>query len=252
MIREEFAAGSNWIRETDPRIRLFFTILYSFAVALSSRFTSLSAALLISLILVLSAGIKMEILKKRLLAFNGLALFFWLTLPFTFTGEALAQWGWLSFSKPGVVLAAQITLKSNAVMLAFIAMISTSPAFVMAQSMEKLYVPQKIVHILLLTYRYIFVIEQEYQRLLRAIKIRGFVPRTNLHTYRTYAYLIGMILVRSADRAQRIHHAMICRGFNGAFPSLYRFRFTQMDTWRSALLMVIIIGIEVLEWMPVM
>jgi cobalt/nickel transport system permease protein len=76
---------------------------------------------------------------------------------------------------------------------------------------------------LLITYRYLFVIEQEYQRLVRAMKIRNFHPKTNLHSYRTYAYLVGMLFVRASERARRVHSAMICRGFHGRFISLRSF-----------------------------
>nr|WP_269434977.1 energy-coupling factor transporter transmembrane component T [Desulfosarcina ovata] len=83
-----------------------------------------------------------------------------------------------------------------------------------------MHLPDKLVHMLLITYRYLFVLEQEYQRLVRAMKIRNFRPATTLHTYRTYAYLVGMFFVRASERAKRVHSAMICRGFNGRFISL--------------------------------
>ena len=109
--------------------------------------------------------------------------------------------------------------------------------------------PDKLVHLLLLTYRYVFVLDQEYGRLHRAIRTRGFVPRTGLHTYRTYAYLIGMLFVRAAARAERVHQAMICRGFRGKFHSLQLFSFTASDVVWGACLGAIILGLEVLEWL---
>jgi cobalt/nickel transport system permease protein len=45
--------------------------------------------------------------------------------------------------------------------------------------------------------------------------MRCFIPGTNIHTYRTYGYLFGMTLVRSWNRAIRVHQAMLLRGFNG-------------------------------------
>jgi cobalt/nickel transport system permease protein len=99
-----------------------------------------------------------------------------------------------------------------------------------------------------MSYRYIFVIEQEYQRLIRAAKIRGFRPKTDLHTYRTYAYIVGMLLVRAASRAQRVYQAMLCRGFNGRFFSLYRYR-VGPDSWIfSTVMTIVIIGLAILEW----
>jgi cobalt/nickel transport system permease protein len=75
--------------------------------------------------------------------------------------------------------------------------------------------PDKIVHLISFAYRYIHVIHTEYGRQLNAMKIRGFYPKSNLHTYKTYAYLVGMLLVKSYDRAKRVQAAMLCRGLIG-------------------------------------
>ena len=83
--------------------------------------------------------------------------------------------------------------------------------------------PDKLVYLLLITYRYVFVMEQEYQRLTRAMKIRGFRPGTNLHSYQSYAYLVGMLFVHASVRADRVSKAMKCRGFTGIFHSLRQF-----------------------------
>jgi cobalt/nickel transport system permease protein len=62
-----------------------------------------------------------------------------------------------------------------------------------------------------------------------AMKIRGFRPRTDLHTYRTYSYLVGALLVRSFDRSTRILAAMKCRGFKGQFYILDRHAMGSQD-----------------------
>ncbi len=64
------------------------------------------------------------------------------------------------------------------------------------------------------------MIAEEYGRLATAAKLRGFVPATNWHTYRSKAALVAMVLVKSFDRSQRVYQAMVLRGFTGTFPSL--------------------------------
>jgi cobalt/nickel transport system permease protein len=51
------------------------------------------------------------------------------------------------------------------------------------------------------------------------MKARAFWPRSDLHTWRSLGYLIGMLLVRSLERAERILKAMKCRGFDGRLHS---------------------------------
>ena len=241
MISEPFAIGNSVIHQLDPRIRLAFTMLYAFVVALSYQFSVLVMALTISSALILISQVSITDVFKRIIWVNALIFLLWLLLPFTFKGEVLARIGPLAIYRPGIVLAAQITLKSNAILLAFIALIATMSFATVGHALFRLRVPEKIVHLLLMTYRYVFVIEQEYLRLIRATKIRGFRPGTNANTYRTYSYVVGMLFVRAAARAERVHQAMLCRGFKGQFYSLQEFQMGSAS-WVFAILMALIIS----------
>jgi cobalt/nickel transport system permease protein len=200
----------------------------------------LIAALVLSTALVGLARLRIWEVIKRLLVVNGLVFFLWLVIPFTFPGDALFWIGPLGASREGIALAGQITLKSNAIILAFMALVTTMPLSTLGHALNRLRVPDKIVHLLLMTYRYIFVLEQEYQRLMRATRVRGFQPKTNVHTYRTYAYVVGMLFVRAGERAERVHQAMLCRGFKQKFYCLHEFRAGRAG-WIFALLMTVIL-----------
>ncbi len=249
MISEPFATGNSLIHQLDPRVRIVAATVCSFVIALSSRFSAMIAAILLSFLLIGMARLNMRELIKRVAIVNGLVFLFWLILPLTFEGDTLFQIGPFQVSREGVLLAARITLKSNAILLIFIPLVATASLVTLGHAMNRLYVPEKIVHLLLLTYRYIFVIEQEYQRLVRAAKIRGFKPKTNLYTYRTYAYLAGMLFVRASEWAERVHHAMLCRGFKGKFYSLQEFSLTRKDIIWSGFMIIAVIGLEYLEWL---
>jgi cobalt/nickel transport system permease protein len=247
MLSETFATGDSIIHKLDPRTRIIFATVYCFVVAFSGHFPVLLTAVVISVALVLMTGIGLKKIGKRMLMVNGLILLLWAVVPLTYGGETLLKIGWLDVSRLGVSLAARITLKSNAILLAFISLIATMSFATLGYALSKLMVPAKIIHLLLMNYRYVFVIEQEYQRLIRAAKIRGFQPKTNLHTYRTYAYVIGMLLVRAASRAQRVHQAMLCRGFTGRFYGLQEFKRDRNAWIFSTLMTIIIMGLIIME-----
>jgi cobalt/nickel transport system permease protein len=160
---------------------------------------------------------------KRIIVVNSLIVLLWLVLPLTFQGSVAVSIGPLIFYQAGIIMAAQITLKSNAILLALIALVGTINSSTIGYALNWLHMPDKIVHLLLMTYRYVFLIEQEYQRLIRAVQLRGFRPGTNLHTYKTYGFIVGMLLVRSAIRAERVYQAMLCRGFKSKFYCLHDF-----------------------------
>ena len=248
MISEPFATGSSVIHRLDPRIRVALTCGYAFVVALSYQFSVLIVALVVAALLVVISRISLIQVIKRLLLVNVFIFLLWLLLPFTFQGDVLTHIGSFAVYRPGVVLAAQITLKSNAILLALIALVATMSLATLGHSLYRLHVPGKIVQLLLMTYRYVFVIEQEYSRLVRATKIRGFRPGTNTNTYRTYAYVVGMLFVRAASRAERVHQAMQCRGFKGKFHSLQEFQ-VNSTSWIFAIAMtVVIVWLALMEW----
>jgi len=248
MIEEQFSTGKSFVHGLDPRIKIIVAIPFSVVVAVSTHFLALLPALAVSLLLIVLTKLSTGKVFYRLLLVNGLILFLWLLLPFTFKGETLFTIGPLVGTKEGVLYASQITLKCNAILLAMIALMATIPIFTLGHAMSKLYFPEKMIHLFLFTYRYIHVIFQEYHRLINAMRIRGFIPGTNLHTYRSYAYLLGMLLVKSYDRAERVHKAMLCRGFSGKYYTLSRFSVKIRDILYLSLMLAAILGLVILQW----
>ena len=142
--------------------------------------------------------------------------------------------GWaglsLAYNPAGTHLAWLITLKTNAILLAVLALLASNPVNDILHALAHLKVPPKLVTMFLLFYRYLHVLHHEYLRLRQAVVVRCFQPGTNLHTYRTYGQLMGVLLLRSLDRSERVYHAMLCRGFSGTFWLLDHFAWRRADT----------------------
>jgi cobalt/nickel transport system permease protein len=119
-------------------------------------------------------------------------------------------------------------------MCIFIGLVATSSIFEIVHAMRHFFIPDKVVVLFFLIYRYTWVISAEYDNITRAMKARGFKPRTSVHTYRTVGYLIGSLLVKSYARAENIYKAMRCRGFNGQFWILDHFRISFRDVVAGA------------------
>jgi cobalt/nickel transport system permease protein len=251
MIQEIFVTGDSLIHRFDPRLKVVFATLFAFVTALSMRFPTLFAALFVSFVLMFLARLDLTRVARRAALVNGLIFFFWMILPLTFGDYVLFHLGPFEVTREGVILSAQITLKSNAILFVFISLVASMPISTLGHALNRLMIPEKIVHLLLLTYRYIFVIEHEYHRLTKAAKVRGFRPRTNMHTYKTYAYFLGMLFVKSAARAERVNEAMLCRGFKGKFYCLSEFEYTKLDWIWASIMVALISGLVILECMKI-
>ncbi len=220
---EVFSRYDSWVHRTDPRVRVMTAVIISVSAALSQDIRILGGYFIVAILLVAMAKLPPLAVLVRLKPMLWFIIMLWMVLPLTYEGESIWRYGVLSFSRSGVILCVQITLKAVILLLYFMALLSTMTVATLGHGLHRLHVPDKLVFLLLMTYRYIAVIQAEYHRLLRAVKFRGFVPGTNIHSYRTYAYLAGMLFVRASRRATRVYDAMRCRGFNGKFHTLDTF-----------------------------
>ena len=248
MIGSDFASADSLIHRLDPRVKVVLVFLFSVVVAVSNQFVVLMLAVGLGLWIVLLARVPMGQLVRRLVPVNAFILFLWLFLPFTLEGKPYFSVGPLVGTHEGMLYAAQISIKSNAIMVMLIALVASSSILTLGHAMHELRVPGKMVYLFFFTYRYIHVIHREYLRLVSAMKVRGFRPGTNMHTYKTFACLVGMLLVRSCDRAERVRNAMLCRGFRGKLYSLSHFSLKTSDIISLAVMLALILALGVLEW----
>jgi cobalt/nickel transport system permease protein len=168
-------------------------------------------------------------------------------LPFTTPGEVWFTVGPFEGTKEGLFKAFDITLKANAVVMALLALVGTIDAIVLGHALNRLRLPENLVHLLLFSIRYIDVLKQEYFRLRTAMKARCFKMGNNLHTYRSVGYLVGMLMIRSIERSERILEAMKCRGFQGKFYLLDEFHFQKRDRIFSVLSLFLLIALVALD-----
>ncbi len=202
----------------DPRIRIIVAALFALAVVAVDSLAVLAACLALSLGFMFAARLPPGRTVGRVAALDLFIVFSVLLLPFTVTGTEIARIGSLVASREGGLAAIVILLKATAIILALLSLVGTLDAVELGRALARLAVPSKLIALLFFTVRYIEVLHREQERLRLALKARAFTMRTDLHTWQTTGYLVGMLLVRSFDRAERILAAMKCRGFTGAFP----------------------------------
>jgi cobalt/nickel transport system permease protein len=152
---------------------------------------------------------------RHLLPLELLMLVLLLTLPFSVPGTTLLTLGPFAASAQGLEKAGLILLKANAVVLSLFGLVAALGVAQAVQALARLRVPAKLCQLLLLTLRQIALVGDEYGRLRLALRARAFRPRSDRQSWRALGWLIGMLLVRSLARGQRLSEAMRCRGFDG-------------------------------------
>lgn len=208
---------TSLIDRLDPRLRVIVVSVFALLVVLSDSFAVLSLGLVTAVAMAVLAQLNFKRTLRRVIAMDMFMIFLIVMLPFTTPGEALFTVAGFPASKEGFIHALKIALKANAVVFCLLALVGTMSATTLGHAMAHLRVPDKLVHLLLFTVRYLDVIGQEYKRMRRAMQARAFVMQANLHTWRSVGYLVGMLLVHSLERSERIMDAMKCRGYKGKF-----------------------------------
>ncbi len=219
----------NWIRRLDPRVRIITVAAYALTIVQLNTVSLLCIALAVSLFLMTQARLSFLPTVKRVAMMDSFIIFMLIMLPFTTSGEAMFEVLGFPATFEGLHLAILILLKANAIVMASLSLIGTIEPVTFGHALARLKVPNALVLLLLFTVRYIEVLHAEYNRLKTAMRCRGFRPTNSWHTYRSVGYLVGMLLIRSFERSERIMQAMKCRGFNGQFHLLDKMTFERKD-----------------------
>lgn len=239
-----FSSGSSTIHRLDPRVKILTFITLVFFCIMCDSIFRLSLYLISIGILILISGLNLKEVLNRVIPANFFILILWLFIPFTYNSNPyLMDLGFLKISEEGIIKTLKITLKCNTIMLATIVFLGTTNIVSLVHTLNYFRVPSKLVLLFFIFYRYLAVMHEEYIKLKRAALARGFVPKTNFHTYKTYGYLVGSLILKSFERSEEIYRAMLARGFRGVFPSFYEFDLTQKDIIVGLILIFLIFTI---------
>jgi cobalt/nickel transport system permease protein len=207
----------------DARWKLAAVLVAACGVASLNHLAPAAVALALGLLLLAVARLPRNWVLARLAIFATAALPFLLVLPFTLEGDG-RDLGPVRFSERGLVAGLAVLCRGVAIGGFALVLLGTAPLHHTLAAAHKLKLPGLLVQLTLLTYRYAFLLAEEFRRLRIAMRTRGYRVRATRHGYRSLGHATGALLVRGADRADGVAAAMRTRGFDGTFHTLAAFR----------------------------
>ena len=239
------------VSRLDPRWKLAALLIAAALVATLHTLPATVAALAASLLLALLSRLPVRWFLDRLAAVALFLALFTLPLPWLLTGEGpVWTYGPLRLSWHGVEVAVLVAAKAIALVTLLLTAQATASLEATLKAAHALRVPGLFVQLVLLTYRYVFVLADELRRLRIALRVRGYRNRVRRHSYRTAGHIAGTLLVRGYERAERVAQAMRCRGFDGQFRSLTAFRTHIGDVLAFLLITASAAALAVWDWLP--
>jgi cobalt/nickel transport system permease protein len=209
------AAGDTGLHRLDPRAKVLVTALFVVLVISHDRYdiSALFPFFIFPAALIAAGNLPAGYIVRKILLLCPFVMVVGMFNPLmdrqimVQLGPVGISGGWLSFVS--IVLRSFLTVGSAFVLLA----LTGFPG--LCRALEQLGMPRPFAVQLLFLYRYIFVLTEEAGRAARARQLRSCGRKGQ--GIGSFATLVGHLLLRTWQRAERVHIAMLSRGFDGRF-----------------------------------
>lgn len=227
---DRYIAGSSIIHALDARVKLVLTVALIVCAALLPVGSWLALLALTALVwaAIIASGVGLgTLLRRSLLALPFLLVV--VTVIFSMPGRPIFQlplgFVTLTATDAGLLRFATIVWKSWLSMQAALLLTATTHFLDVLRALQALHMPKIIVALMSFMYRYLFILVEEAQRLLRARDCRsaalsGSGGGSVLWRAQVTGRLVGTLFLRSFERSERIYVAMLSRGYTGELRTL--------------------------------
>ncbi len=143
-------------------------------------------------------------------------------LPFIVLASLAVPWN-------GYMGLAMLFVRAILCLILLILLTNTTRFVELLRGLRKLGCPQILVMNLSFLYRYLFVLTEEAMRMKQARDCRRVGRAPFRREVKILSSMLGTLLIRSFERAERMHYAMLSRGYAGDFPVVSPKRFSWHD-----------------------
>lgn len=211
----------------DARAKAVVTLAFIVVVMSFPRYelSALTPFLIYPVALLTVGRIPLRHILKKILVAAPFALIVGMFNPFldrepvATLGPLMISGGWVSF--------ASTMFRFVLTVGAALSLVACTGMHRLGAGLEQLGVPRVFVMQLLFLYRYLFVVADEVLKMRRGVELRSGGARSL--RLRVYGSLVGHLLMRSMDRAERIYRAMVARGFDGEVRLMHSSSFHPAD-----------------------
>lgn len=214
-----YRADDSRVHRAPTEVKLVCLVVFVFAVVATPRemfWPYLGFAVILAGVWVLARIPLTWILPRMLIEAPFVVLA--VLLPFTEGGERIVFAG-TSLSVAGLYAGWGIVIKGTLGVAASLTFAATTPARELPVALSRLGVPSTITPVFVMMLRYIDLLSAEIKRMQIARAARGDSPRL-IHQAGAIAKGVGSLFLRSYERGERVHLAMMSRGFTGTIPEM--------------------------------
>jgi len=237
------------IRRLDPRIKVIGFVALLVSIVLTPGVSPAPFALYgaIFAVLIVASRLPVTHILERTILILPFALMTALFIPFLKGADVV--WSFdagplhLALSREGLEMFAAVAVKSFLSILCVVLLTATTGFPELLKALERLRCPGLIIMILSFMYRYLFVVQDEFMKMRLAKEARS-AGRSRRMDWKALAGMVGVLFVRSYERAEAVYLAMCSRGYNGRIVVIHDFRLKKNDAAFAILLAATLAGIN--------
>jgi len=220
---DQLAMSDSAVHRLDPRVKVLVTLAYIVSVMSFSRYelAALIPFFLFPVVMISLGGLPPHYIFKKILILCPFVMLVGVFNP-VFDRELMIQLGPVGISG-GWISYASIITRSVLTVSGALVLVGVTGFPAVCRACEQMGMPRAFAIQLTFLYRYIFVLTDEGIRMSRARELRSFGAKGL--TMKAHGSLLGHFLLRTWERAERIHMAMLSRGFSGEFNTRNEFCF---------------------------
>ena len=210
--------GHSPVHRAQPHHKILALLGFVLVVVATPRewFLAYAGFLAVLGVVIAVSRVPVTYLLKRLVVEVPFVVFAVL-MPFIALGPQVEVLG-VSVSQAGLLAAWGLLAKGTLGVLASLTLAATTEAHDVLRGLQRLRMPELIVQIMGFMIRYLDIVTDEMRRMLTAMRSRGCDLRAPRH-WPALAKALGALFIRSYERGERVHLAMLSRGYTGRLPS---------------------------------
>ncbi|MCJ2541415.1 cobalt ECF transporter T component CbiQ [Thermostichus vulcanus] len=218
-ISETAAKTLSWIHRWRPLPKLLGLLGLVVAFAAVQRLALLPVLGVVAAGLWGLSGLPWRLWLRRLAGPGVLVSGLILVLPFWLGETVLWRWGSLAVRWEGIAEVLRIGIRLGAIFTLSLLLLETTPLMELLAALRRLGIPDLLLELAWLTYRYLQELGSQWQQMRRAAQLRGWRPGESLRQDLPFlASLLGTLLVRSYERSERVYQALRLRGYGQGAP----------------------------------
>ena len=240
---DRYSDRNSLIHQVNACVKIlsFFILVVSIILTPGDRFFAFFLYASFLAVLIALSGIPLRFILRRFLVIVPFVFVITVAIPFVHAYTSPDRGMILGYFS----LFLGMIVKSSLSIISIILLINSTHFSDFLKGLERLRVPHLIIMILSFMYRYIYVVQDELMRMWQAKESRSLGTRKWLHI-RVLANMVGVLFIRSYERAEMVYCAMCSRGYTGDMPKVRPAHVGRRDI---VFLVTMVLALTTIHWL---